>query len=302
MSPLPRDPVVITGASGFVGRVVRARLPDARALSLAGPDWRDRLAAASFAGARVIHLGARVHEPSGDEARFLEDNAVKTRALAEAAARGGASRLVIASTVKVFGEESPGRAFRESDEPRPEDAYARSKRSAELGAMDVAGAARLPVAILRIPLVWGPGVGANFRALISLCARGVPLPFASIANRRSLVHVDDLAEALVLAAFHDAAPGRAWCVAHPEPVATPGLVTAIRRALDMPVRLIPFPVALLEAIAGLAGRGAVVRRLTRSLEVDTEPFVSSLGWRPTRTPAADMADTVRAWRTAGAPS
>jgi nucleoside-diphosphate-sugar epimerase len=300
MPPSARDPVILTGATGFVGRAVRARCPDALPLSLAGPDWRDRLAATPFAGARVIHLGARVHDPTGSEARFHEDNAVKTRALAEAAASRGAASLVIASTVKVFGEESPGRPFGERDEPHPEDAYARSKRDAERGAREVADAKGLRLAILRIPLVWGPGVGANFRALLSLAARGLPLPFASIANRRSLVHVEDLADALLLAAVHDGAAGRAWCVAQPDPVSTPGLVKAMRRAMGSPARLFACPVSLLEALAGLAGRGALMRRLTRSLEMDAAPFMAATGWRPSRSPDSAMADTVAAWRAAGA--
>ena len=287
------DRLVITGATGFVGRALAARLPEFTSLSLAGEGWRGSLATADLRGATVIHLGARVHEPDGRDEAFRADNVEKTEALARAAAAAGARRFVLASTVKVFGEESPrGRPFREDDAPTPEDAYARSKLEAERAV----ARAGIGHAIVRIPLAWGPGVGGNFRALIGLAASGLPLPFAAIANRRSLVHVEDLAQALVLAATHPKAEGRVWVAAPPEPVSTPGLVAALRAALAMPARLFAMPVALLEAASSLAGRGARVRRLTRSLEADGMPMRQVLGWRPTRSLEGDLAATVDAWR------
>lgn len=293
MPPPPLERLVLTGASGFVGRALSARLPSREALSLAGLGWREVLAAADLRGATVIHLGARVHEPAGREEAFRHDNAEKTAALVAKAAADGARRLVLASTVKVYGEESPpGRPFAESDAPRPEDAYARSKVAAERA---VAGAS-VPWAVVRIPLVWGPGVGGNFRALIGLAASAMPLPFASIDNRRSLVHADDLAEALVLAATHPGAVGRMWNAAPAEPVSTPGLVAAMRAALAMPRRLFAFPPVLLEAAVRAIGRGEQARRLTRSLEADGQPLRRELGWRPLRTLEGDLAATVDAWR------
>jgi nucleoside-diphosphate-sugar epimerase len=293
MSPSSIDRIVITGATGFVGRALTARLPAFTRLSLAGEQWRGALSGADLRGATVIHLGARVHEPGGRGDAFRDDNAGKTEALAQAAAAAGARRLVLASTVKVFGEESPpGRPFREDDPPHPQDAYARSKLEAE----QAVARAGLACAIVRMPLVWGPGVGGNFRALLGLAASGLPLPFAAIENRRSVVHVDDLAEALLLAATHPKAEGRTWIAAPTESVSTPVLFAAIRAAMAMPVRLFPVPVALLEAAARLAGRGEQVRRLTRSLEADGVPLRQSLGWRPTRSLEGDLAATVDAWR------
>jgi len=292
--PLPPvERLVITGATGFVGRSLAARLPGFTRLSLAGPGWREALAGADLRGATVIHLGARVHDPRGGDENFRVDNGEKTDALAGAAAKAGARRFVLASTVKVFGEESPpGRPFREDDPPRPEDAYARSKLQAE----QAVARAGIGYAIVRIPLVWGPGVGGNFRALLALAASGMPLPFGAIDNRRSLVHVDDLAEAIALAATHPEAEGRVWNAAPPEPVSTPGLVAAMRVAMAMPARLFAVPVALLEAAARLAGRGERVRRLTRSLEADGAPLRQALGWRPVRSLEDDLAATVDAWR------
>jgi nucleoside-diphosphate-sugar epimerase len=284
---------VITGASGFVGRSLAARLPSFMRLSLAGERWREALSGTELGGATVIHLGARVHDPDGREDALRADNAGKTDALARAAAAAGARRLVFASTVKVFGEESPpGRPFREDDLPHPEDAYARSKWEAERAVAN----AGVAFAIVRIPLVWGPGVGGNFRALLGLAASGLPLPFAAIDNRRSLVHVDDLAEALLCASMHPKATGRIWTAAPTEPVSTAGLITAIRAAMAMPARLFRLPAGVLEAAARLAGRGEQVRRLTRSLEGDGVPLRQELGWRPTRSLESDLAATVDAWR------
>ena len=293
MSPTPVDRIVITGATGFIGRALAVRLARFTPLSLAGDRWRDAIAATDLRGATVIHLGARVHDPRGREEAFHADNAVKTQALVQAAAAAGARRFVLASSVKVFGEESPpGRAFDERDPPRPEDAYARSKLEAERAVV----AAGIGHAIVRIPLVWGPGVRGNFRALLSLAASGVPLPFAAIDNRRSLVHVEDAADALALAATHPEAVGHAWSAAPADPVSTPGLVAAIRAAMAMPPRLFAFPAGLLEAAARLAGRGGQVLRLTRSLEADGLPLRQALGWRPTRSLEDDLAQTVDAWR------
>ncbi len=293
MSPTPVDRIVITGATGFIGRALAVRLARFTPLSLAGDRWRDAIAATDLRGATVIHLGARVHDPRGREEAFHADNAVKTQALVQAAAAAGTRRFVLASSVKVFGEESPpGRAFDERDPPRPEDAYARSKLEAERAVV----AAGIGHAIVRIPLVWGPGVRGNFRALLSLAASGVPLPFAAIDNRRSLVHVEDAADALALAATHPEAAGHAWSAAPADPVSTPGLVAAIRAAMAMQPRLFALPVVLLEAAARLAGRGGQAQRLTRSLEADGLPLRQALGWRPTRSLEGDLAQTVDAWR------
>jgi nucleoside-diphosphate-sugar epimerase len=150
--------------------------------------------------------------------------------------------------------------------------------------------------IVRIPLTWGPGAGGNFRALLRLADSRAWLPFASIDNRRSLVHVDDLADALLIAATHDAAPGRTFLVAHPQPVSTPGLVEAMRAALGRRRRLFAAPRSLLEGVAALAGQGARIRRLTRSLEVDPGPLIAELRWDPRVELAQGLGGCVRAWR------
>lgn len=288
--------VLVTGAGGFVGTAFVARLASCLRLSMADPRWRVAVAAADFRDATVVHLAARVHEPGGRAADFECDNVEKTRVLAEAAAAGGATRFVFASTLKVHGEETGQEPFGPDSPPAPSDAYASSKWRAEEALREIASRTGLPVAIVRIPLTYGPGVGGNFRALLRLADTGTWLPFAAIANRRSLVHVSDLADALMLAAGHPDAPGHAFIAAHPVPVSTPELVGAIRRALGRPSRLFPVPPIALEAIGAAAGLGARMRRLTRSLEADPATLVARLGWTPRLALAEGLEDTVGAWR------
>jgi nucleoside-diphosphate-sugar epimerase len=274
------ETVVVTGASGFVGRALRERAAGPCAtLAMSGDDWRAQLAGIPMEGATVYHLAARVHHAGGgDEAAYIEDNATKTRVLAQAAASGHARRIVFLSTIKVNGEETHGRAFRPGDAPAPEDAYARSKLAAEQALAQVAAASGLEVSIVRSPLVYGPSAGGNLRSLMRLAASPWPLPFATLDNRRSFIHVDDLAALLMACARHPQAPGRTYFAAHPRSVSTCDLVAALRQALGRPRRLFAVPGALLETAAALGGQASRMRRLTRSLEVDASDAERDIGW------------------------
>jgi nucleoside-diphosphate-sugar epimerase len=291
--------VLVTGAGGFVGAAFVARLGSHRRIAMGGPGWREEVAGSDYRDAVVVHLAARVHQPRGDAADFERDNVDKTRVLAEAAAAGGAARFVFASTVKVHGEETRGAPFRPDSPPAPADDYARSKWRAEEALRDIASRTGLPVVVLRIPLTYGPGVGGNFRDLLRLADSGAWLPLAAIRNRRSLVHVRDLADALMLAAGHPQAPGRAYVAAHPVPASTPELVTLIRASLGRPSRLFPVPASALEAAATVVGLRDRMRRLTRSLEADPATLVAALGWSP-RVSLADGVAEAAAWRGEGA--
>ncbi len=286
--------LLVTGAGGFVGAAFVAKAGTHARLSMGSPGWRESAAAADFRGATVVHLAARVHDPRGNDAEFDLDNAEKTRVLAEAAAAGGAVRFVFASTVKVHGEETGATPFRADSPPAPQDAYARSKWRAEEALREVSSRTGLPQVVVRFPLVYGAGVGGNFRSLLRLADSGAWLPFGSIDNRRSLVHVRDLAEALWLAATHPGAPGRAFIAAHPEPVSTPAIIEALRLAMARPRRMFPVPPALLEAGAAVLGLGGAMRRLTRSLEADPGDLVTLLGWQPRLALAEGVTDTVAA--------
>ena len=287
--------VVVTGASGFVGRTVRVLAPQAEPLRLSGDDWRERLARCDLRDAAVLHLGQRAHAGTDDDGAFA-DAPLKAAALAEAAASAGARVLVFASSIKVLGEESRGRPFGPNAAPAPEDAYGRAKLASEEALERVGRAAGLAVHIVRPPLVFGAGARGNLGALVRLCDSAWPLPFAAVRNRRSFIAVDDLAR-LLLACARDARPGcHHWLAAHPEPFSTPQLLAALRVGLRRPVRLFAMPPALLETLGAFTGHGVRMRLLTRSLEVDSRETESALGWHAAIGLDAVLAAMTQAWR------
>jgi UDP-glucose 4-epimerase len=290
------DRIIVTGSTGFVGRSLAAQLDRAfQPLHFGGADWRSELGAADFAQATVVHLAGRAHR-NGTADEFRTDNLEKTRALVEAAAAGGALRLVYLSTIKVNGEETRDRPFGPDDVPAPEDEYARSKWAAEQAIVEAGSRAGLEYAIVRAPLVYGAGVRGNLLALARLADSRLPLPFAAIANRRSFLHVDDLARLLLTCACEPHAAGRTYLAAHPTPVSTPGLVGLLREKLERPPRLFSISPAVLEALSVLAGQGERMRRLTRSLEADPSQAERELGWTAQISIEAAIDDLVSAYR------
>ena len=277
LEPLHR--VVVTGATGFVGRALCARVAaSVDALHFGVPEWKERLDASNLQGTTIFHLAARVHAPGADGALFQSDNVDKTHALAVAAARGQARRLVFLSSIKVHGEESPGRPFTVDDEPHPQDPYAQSKWAAEQALTQIASTTGLQVVTVRSPLVYGAGARANLATLLRLADTPWPLPFASLIALRSYVHVDDLARLLIACAENPQAAGRTYIGAHAHGVSAAALVSAMRSALGRPARLYPFPAKAIEACAAALGQGEQVRRLTRALEGDPAAAERELGW------------------------
>lgn len=295
--------ILVTGANGFVGRATGAALVAAghavrgavrgeadlpagvtavAAPDLgAGADWRVALDGVEA----VIHTAARVHQvretEADPEAAFFAVNAAGTRTLAEQAAAAGVRRFVFVSSIKVLGDgRADGQPYRDDDPPAPPDAYGRSKAAAEAALAEIATRTGLEVVIVRPPLVHGPGIGANFGALVRLVARGVPLPFGAIDNRRSLVGVDNLAHALVHVTDHPAAAGRVLVVRDGEDVSTPELIRRLARAMNRPARLIAVPPGLLRSGLRLLGRGAMADRLLGSLWVEDTALRGALGWQP----------------------
>lgn len=310
--------VLVTGASGFVGSALCAHLAGrgfaarraVRSLSTGvngdivtideiGPktEWEAALSSVNA----VIHLAARVHTLRDTTADSLVEyrrvNLEGTRHLALAAARKGVSRLVFLSSIKVNGDAS-SRALTESDLPNPEDPYGISKREAEDALHEIAARTGLEVVILRPPLVYGPGVKANFLRMLRWVDRGIPLPLASLNNRRSLVYVGNLVDAIVKCLEHPSAAGETFLVDDGEPVSTAQLLREIGAALDRPARLLPMPPAVLRIAATLIGRGDDAARLLGDLVVDGSHLRRKLGWQPPFTRQEGLAATA-AWFRAG---
>jgi nucleoside-diphosphate-sugar epimerase len=288
--------VVVTGASGFIGTAVLARLGAgrARALSVRGPDWRACAGHVAFDGATLVHLGGRAHAAGADAAGIHADNCGKSLALAELARARGLKRMVFVSSAKVHGESSRAHAFTEQDVPAPADAYAIAKRDAETGLAGLAAATGLELVVLRPPLVYGPGVRGNLLSLLGLAASGWPLPFASLDNQRSLLGLANLAGAIEACIAHPAAAGQTFLVCDGAPVSTAQLVAAMRSAMGRAPGLFAFPGAWLRALGTLAGRRGQADRLTRSMQVDDSHLRRTLGWHPTQEFEAGVAE-MAAW-------
>jgi nucleoside-diphosphate-sugar epimerase len=233
----------------------------------------------------VVHLAARVHvmhDASSDPlAEFRKANVESTLALATQAAQSGVQRFVFISSVKVNGEHTQtGHPFRSDDQPAPQDPYGISKMEAEVGLRAIARQTGMEVVIIRPPLVYGPGVKANFASMVRWLQRGMPLPLGAIDNRRSLVALDNLVDLIVTCLDHPAAANQTFMVSDGDDVSTTELLQRMGAALGKPARLLPVPQGLLEWGAALLGKKDVAQRLFSSLQVDAEPTRQLLGWKP----------------------
>lgn len=233
----------------------------------------------------VIHCAARVHvmdEQAADPlAEFRAVNVEATRHLAQQAAAAGVTRFVFVSSIKVNGEETAaGRPFTADATPRPQDAYGQSKLEAEQALFAIAAQTGLEVVVVRPPLVYGPGVKANFASLMRALQRRLPLPFGAIDNRRSLVARDNLVDLLLCCARHPAAAGQVFLVSDGEDLSTAQLCRGLSQALGVRPRLLPVPPALLRLLGRLTGRSQQVQRLLGSLQVDISATCRRLDWRP----------------------
>lgn len=295
---------LITGAHGFVGSALRARLlgdkvavrgavralrsPADGAIEFAigdlsaQTDWTAALNQVQ----RVVHLAARVHvmnDKSADPlAEFRRVNVEATAHLARQAAAVGVKRFVLLSSIKVNGESTTGgKPYTADDTPAPQDPYGVSKHEAELLLRQIATETGMEVVIIRPPLVYGPGVKANFESLMRWLQRGLPLPLGALTqNRRSLVSLDNLIDLVVVCLRHPAAANRTFLVSDGEDLSTADLLRRLAAALGKQARLFDMPPALLRLGAVLVNRPGIYQRLCGSLQLDISQTRQRLGWTP----------------------
>ena len=308
--------MLLTGASGFVGRSLSATMAQAgfevRAVTRrsglivpgaaehacvgdisAGTDWQNALSGVDF----VVHSAARAHlvnDPVQNSDAYVATNTRGTAHLASEAAKSGVRRFVFLSTVKVNGEETGGHAYGPADPPHPADAYGQSKWLAEQALNQIAARTDMEVVIVRPPLIYGPGVRANFYRLMHWVDKQWPLPLGAIRNRRSLVSLWNLCDLLVNMLDNPAAGRGTWMVSDAHDLSTPELIRRIAAAMHRRTRLVAVPVPLLRAIGGLAGRVGEVSRLSGSLAVDISQTRTVLGWSPPMSVDEGLSRTV-AW-------
>jgi len=293
--------VLITGASGFVGRCLMGQLSRQGRFTATGvvrrnaghtsgehlavgdinehTDW----SAALHGKQVVIHAAARAHIMADTAAdpltEFRKVNVVGTLNLARQAAEAGVKRFVFISSIGVNGNINT-RPFTAEDTPNPTDPYAQSKWEAEQGLQQLACETGMELVIVRPPLVYGPGAPGNFGSLVRWVEKGLPLPLGAIHNQRSLVCLDNLVDLIITCIDHPAAANQVFLAGDGEDISTTDLLHGVANAMGKPSRLIPVPAGVLQFGATLLGKNAVARRLLGSLQVDISNTREVLGWTP----------------------
>ncbi|MHB1116100.1 NAD-dependent epimerase/dehydratase family protein [Sideroxydans sp.] len=294
---LKSQTVLVTGANGFVGRSVCASLlkagytvraavrhlanfdiPNCEPCHIQSIDADTDWSAALDGVTTVIHLAARVHVMHDDvadpQAEFHRVNVAGTERLALAAAASGVKRIVYVSSIGVNGlSTAVDQVFSEIDKPCPHNAYAISKWEAEQSLMRLSATSGLEAVIVRPPLVYGPNAPGNFAHMVKVVAKNIPLPLASVRNLRSLIYVENLADALILCATHQDAVGQTYLLSDGADISTPDLLRQLGAKY-----LFACPLALLKMAGGVIGKGEQVERLLGSLRIDSGKIRSELNW------------------------
>lgn len=305
--------VMLTGSTGFVGSALLAelkKLPEFRVVAavrsavlpasdnvvvVGNIDGTTDYSAALNGVDVVVHAAARAHimrdEVADPLAEYSKVNVEGTLNLANQAVAAGVKRFIFISSIGVHGLNSL-RPFKETDTEAPHDAYAVSKYEAEQGLRKLSTETGLEVVIIRPPLVYGGAAPGNFRSLINLASKSVPLPFGSVNNHRSMVYVGNLVSFIIRCIQHPAAANQTFLVSDGEDVSLRMLVTYIRLCLGRSPRLLPVPVGLFKLAGALTGKRGIVDRLVGDLQVDSSKVRTLLGWVPPYTVEQGIAATV----------
>jgi nucleoside-diphosphate-sugar epimerase len=305
MNNISAPKVLVTGANGFIGAALTHKLCENgydvrgivrfkkrllnrnRRLEIFtigeindDTNWNDALKGIDV----VIHLASLVHKPIDVSINSLADyrrvNTMGTQKLAEMSAGAGARRLIFMSTVKVSGERTIGTAFTENHLAQPQGPYAVSKWESEQALHNISDATGLEIVILRSPLVYGQGVKANFLRLLDMVNRNIPLPLSMVSNKRSMIYIGNLLDAIIRCIEHPDAVNKTFLVSDGQDVSTPELIRMIAGAMGKKARLFPCPAPLLKMIGKVAGKSDEIERLTGSLQIDTAKIRRELSWTP----------------------
>ena len=315
--------LLITGATGFLGKPLIKQLSNKFTKSNIFPvlrknstsfdefspivvddinsatEWSDKLQGIDC----VIHCAARVHvmnEVDEDPLEaFREVNVRGTLQLAQAAAKSGVKRFIFVSSIKVNGESTTGSLpYQSSDTPNPEDPYGISKAEAEEGLKKLAEKTGMDVVIIRPPLVYGPGVKANFAAMLKLASTGVPLPFGCIKNnQRSMVYVENLISLVIECINNINAANQTFLISDDDDLSTKAFVQGLSKALGKSSFMLPVPYTVFSLAGKVLGKSAIIDRLCGSLQVDINHTKNTLNWQPPYSVEQGFAVTAKAYKT-----
>ena len=310
--------ILVTGATGFIGKQLSDVLTNSghearctsrkhtsgvsalRELITCDLETADNLDQLTTGCDAIVHLAGRAHVMSDDpltsESLYVSANVDVTKKLAQSASRTGVKRMILMSSIKVNGESTTiDTPFTSHDTPNPQDPYGRSKAHAEQALWEVSSMSGLEGVVIRPPLVYGPGVRANFASLIGIVGRGLPLPLSSIQNKRSFVSLDNLVDLISITLKSPNAAGNTFLVSDGHDLSTPELIRSIASALHKSPNLFPFPSALLKLAATAAGKRGAYDRLCGSLTVDIALTKQKLSWSPPCTVQDSLQRTVDAF-------
>ena len=297
--------IAVTGANGFIGAALTHKLCEKgydvrgivrskeRSLNRnsrleifavgeinSDTNWGDALKGIDV----VIHLASRVHKLIDVSINPLADyrgvNTGGTQKLAEMSAQAGTRRLLFISTIKVNGEKTIGAAFTENHTASPQDPYAISKWEAEQALHNISDSTGLEIVILRLPLIYGQGVKANFLRLLDIVNKNIPLPLSMVNNKRSMIYIGNLIDVIIRCIEHPDAANQTFLVSDGQDVSTPDLIKMIAGAMGKKARLFPCPAPFLKVIGKVIGKSDEIERLTDSLQIDTAKIRRELNWTP----------------------